>query len=193
MARSTGRAGQRAALLTERARQSADPAARRYPVAGAGIRAVRAAIRAYRQDQVITHDQAGWLLVALHDLWVRDDALCRMDAANRQAHLKLWADLTRLASPGHVAASATLLAYVAWQSDDGLLANVALERALDDDPFYPMARILCRLLDHGTSPAKAELPMTPRQVAAYYRARARGTGRPTLAASQRAGDGHLSA
>jgi hypothetical protein len=189
----TRRAGQRAARLTGRARQSADPVARRHPVAGAGIRAVRAAIRACRQDQAVTRAQAGWLLVALHDPWVRDDALCRMDAAHRRAHLKLWTDLTRLASPGYVAAPATLLAFTAWQAGNGPLANVALDRALDDDPRYEMARTLRLLINHGIPPAKAEPPMTPRQVAAYFRAQATGTSRPAPSAPQEAGDGYLSA
>jgi hypothetical protein len=199
----TRRAGQRAARLTRRARQSADPVARRHPVASAGIRAVRAAVRACRQDQAVTHScrqdravthaQAGWLLVALHDPWVRDDALCRMDAAHRRAHLKLWADLTRLAGPGDVAAPATLLAFTAWQAGNGPLANVALDRALDDDPRYEMARTLRLLINHGIPPAKAGPPMTPRQVAAYFRARATGTGSPAPSARHEAGDGCLSA
>jgi hypothetical protein len=104
-----------------------------------------------------------------------------MNAAHQRAHPKLWADLTRLASPGYVAAPAVLLARTAWQSGNGALASVALDRALDDDPRYPMARTLRRLLDHGTPPAKTEPLMTPRQVAASYRARAADTSRPAPA------------
>jgi Domain of unknown function (DUF4192) len=168
----TRKAEERAARLTERARQSADPATRRYPIASAGIRALRAAIQAYREDQPVTRDQAGWLLVALHDIWVRDDALCRMDPAHRRAHLRLLTDLTRLARPGHVAAPATLLALVAWQAGNGALANVALDRAIDDAPRYPLAGVLRDLISCGTPPAKAQPPMTPRQLAAGYRAAA---------------------
>ena len=62
--------------------------------------------------------------------------------AQRRAHLRLWSDLTRLARPGYVAAPASLLAFVAWQAGDGALANVALDRALADDPRYSMARLL---------------------------------------------------
>jgi hypothetical protein len=192
-ARAIRAAGQRAARLTERARGSADPVARCYPVAGAGIRAVRAALRACRQDQAVTHAQAGWLLIALGDSWVRDDALGRLDLASRRADLKLWTDLTRLAAPGYVAAPATLLAHAAWRAGNGALANVALDRVLADDPGYPLACTLQRVLAHGVPPAKAEPPMTPRQVAAFYRARATGTGRSVLAARREAIDGYLSA
>ena len=193
VARAIDAAGQRAARLTGRARQSADPVTRRHPVANAGIRAVRAALRACRQGQAITSTQAGWLLVALGDSWVRDDALARLDPAHRRADLKLWTDLTRLAAPGYVAAPATLLAHAAWRAGNGALANVALDRALDDDPGYPLACALQRVLALGAPPAKAEPPMTPRQVAAFYRARAAGTGRPALTARHEAADGYLSA
>jgi hypothetical protein len=131
---------------------------------------MRAAICAYRQDQDITCAQVGWLHVALSDLRVRDDALCRMDAAHRRAHLKLWTDLSRLAGLGYAAAPATLLAFTAWQAGNRVLAKVALDRALDDDPGCLMARILRRLLARGTPPDKAKPPTTPRQVAASSQA-----------------------
>ena len=193
VARAVRAAGQRAARLTRRARQSAVPVTRRYPVASAGIRAVRAALRACRQDQAITSTQVGWLLVALGDSWVRDDALGRLDPAHRRADLKLWTDLTRLAAPGYVAAPATLLAHAAWRAGNGALANVALDRALDDDPGYPLACALQRVLAHGAPPDKAQPPITPRQVAAFYRARATGTGWSALTARRGAADGYLSA
>ena len=193
VARAVRAAGQRAARLTRRARQSAVPVTRRYPVASAGIRAVRAALRACRQDQAITSTQVGWLLVALGDSWVRDDALGRLDPAHRRADLRLWTDLTRLAAPGYVAAPATLLAHAAWRAGNGALANVALDRALDNDPGYPLARTLHRVLARGTSPDKAEPPMTPRRVAAFYRARATGADRSAPTARREAADGHLSA
>lgn len=69
---------------------------------------------------------------------------------------------------------------------------MALDRALDDDPGYPLARTLHRVLARGTSPAEAD-PPTPRHVAAFYRARATGTGRWALTARREAVDGYLSA
>jgi hypothetical protein len=91
-----------------------------------------------------------------------------MDFGYRAAHLRLWTHLTRLARPGYVAAPASLLAFVAWQLGDGALANVALDRALADDPRYSMARLLRQALDSGAPPSMARLPMTPEEVAASY-------------------------
>ena len=69
---------------------------------------------------------------------------------------------------GYVAAPAALLAFVAWQSGDGALANVALDRALADDPRYSMALLLRQVITAGAPPSLARLPMTPEEVAASY-------------------------
>ena len=91
------------------------------------------------------------------------------------------------------AAPAALLAHAAWRAGNGALANVALDRALDNDPCYPLARTMRRVLARGTSPDKAEPPMTPRHAAAFYRARATGAPRSVLTARREAADGYLSA
>jgi len=57
---------------------------------------------------------------------------------------------------------------VAWQSGDGALANVALDRALADDPRYSMALLLRQVITAGAPPSLARLPMTPEEVAASY-------------------------
>lgn len=57
---------------------------------------------------------------------------------------------------------------MAWQSGEGALANVALDRALADDPQYSMAVLLRQVISSGAPPSMARLPMTPEQVAASY-------------------------
>ena len=76
--------------------------------------------------------------------------------------------MVRRAQPGYVPAPAALLAFVAWQSGDGALANVALDRALADDPRYSMALLLRQVITAGAPPSLARLPMTPEEVAASY-------------------------
>jgi hypothetical protein len=61
-----------------------------------------------------------------------------------------------------------LLGFVAWQCGDGALANVALDRALADDPRYSMALLLRQVITAGAPPSMARLPMTPEEVAASY-------------------------
>ena len=142
--------------------------ARRRLVAAVGQPMVAEAIGRCRTGDPISPDQAAWLVVALRELRVRDDAWARMLPEHNVAHTRLWTDLTRLAPPGYVCGPASLLAFVAWQAGDGALANVALDRALADDGRYSMARLLRRALDAGAPPSVARLPMTPEEVAAAY-------------------------
>ena len=169
MVRATRRAEQHAARLITQAAESGQKAPARRPVAEAGLDAVATAIGRYRRSgRPVTGPEAAWLTVVLRDLRVRDDAWARMDPAHQAAHLRLWTDLTRRARPGYVPAPASLLAFVAWQSGEGALANVALDRALADDPQYSMAVLLRQVISSGAPPSMARLPMTPEQVAASY-------------------------
>ena len=146
-----------------------DPLTAGRVIAQSGLEAAREAITRYRDGGgPLTRSAAATLTVMLGNLRVRDDVWARMDPGHRVAHLRLWTDVTRLAQPGYAAAPATLLAFTAWQDGDGALANVALDRALADNPRYSMALLLREALDGGAPPSMAVLPMTPEEVAASY-------------------------
>ncbi len=169
MRRATRRAEQHASRLLAKVRKSGRPGAARQMIAAEGLNAVGTMIAAYRGGgRHATDYQIAWITVALRDLRVRDDAWARMDPAQADAHRRLWIDVTRRAQPGYVAAPAALLAFVAWQSGDGALANVALDRALADEPRYSMALLLRQVITAGAPPSLARLPMTPEEVAASY-------------------------
>jgi hypothetical protein len=130
---------------------------------------VQQAIAASRDGADITDPVTlARLSVALTSLQIRDDAWARMQPDHHAAHTRLWTILTRHAGPGYVAAPASLLAFTAWQAGDGALANLALDRALADDPGYSMARLLRDALAAGAPPSVAALPMTPEEVEASY-------------------------
>ena len=169
MFQATLRAEERSAQLIAQAARSGRNGAARRLIGTAGLDAVREAIDVYRAGGQFSVDaDAAWLLVALQDLRIRDDAWARMDPRYKKQHLRLWTDLTRRARPGYVAAAASLLAFVAWQNGNGALANVALDRAEADNPGYTMARLLREVIDSGAPPRLARLPMTPEEVAASY-------------------------
>jgi Domain of unknown function (DUF4192) len=169
MRQATRRAERHVKQLLSKVRKSSRLGAARHMIAAEGLAAVSAMIAVYRGGGKFTTDyQVAWLTVALRDLRVRDDAWARMDPAHREAHLRMWLDVTRRAQPRYVAAPAALLAFVAWQSGDGALANVALDRALGDDPGYSMASLLRQVITAGAPPSMATLPMTPEEVAASY-------------------------
>ena len=116
--------------------------------------------------------------MTISDLRVRDDAWARMDPRHRADHQRLWTDVVRHAREPYVPAPASLLAFTAWQSGDGALANVAIERALAADPEYSMAHLIGQALDAGLPPSAARLPMTPEEVeASYAGTELGGTGR----------------
>jgi hypothetical protein len=169
MRQATRRAERHVTQLLAQVRRSARRGAARHLVATEGLAASGDMIATYRAGGRYTTDfQLARMTVALRDLRVRDDAWARMDPAHVDAHLRLWIDVTRRAQPGYVAAPAALLAFVAWQSGDGALANVALDRALADDPRYSMALLLRQVITAGAPPSLARLPMTPEEVAASY-------------------------
>jgi hypothetical protein len=171
MVRADRRAEARARRLIREAGNRTGCKARRRALYSPGLLAVSEAIARYREGRRFTsRDAAAWLALVLEDLPVRDDAWARMDPDHNEAHLRLWTDVTRLARPGYVAAPAALLAFTAWQSGDGAFANVALDRALADQPGYSMAKLLRQALDSGAPPSLARLPMTPEDVAASYNA-----------------------
>ena len=169
MRQATRRAERHVTQLLAKARKSGRLGAVRHLIASEGLATVSAMITTYRAGGRYTADyQLARMTVALRDLRVRDDAWARMDPAHRDSHRRLWIDVTRHAQPGYVAAPAALLGFVAWQCGDGALANVALDRALADDPRYSMAMLLRQVITAGAPPSLARLPMTPEEVAASY-------------------------
>jgi Domain of unknown function (DUF4192) len=168
-AESMRRATERALLRTEQLIASSRAPGSLWPAVEAGREAVRSAIASYRRGgQITDHDQLAWLSVTIADLRVRDDAWARMDPRHRAEHRRLWTDVVRHACEPYVSAPASLLAFTAWQSGEGALANIAIERALAADPEYSMAHLLEQALDAGLPPSAARLPMTPEGVAAAY-------------------------
>ena len=169
MRQATRRAEQHVNQVLAKVRKSSRVGAARHMIASEGLAAVASMIATYRAGgRYRTDYQLAWLTVALKDLRVRDDAWARMDPLERDAHIRLWTDVVRRAQPGYTAAPASLLAFVAWQDGNGVLANIALDRALEDMPGYSMATLLRQVITAGAPPSMARLPLTPDEVAACY-------------------------
>jgi hypothetical protein len=169
MQEATQRAEQHVAHVLDRLGQPGRTCDARRVITADGLDAVAGLIATYRDGGQYSSDyQIAWLTVALKDLRIRDDAWARMEPRDRAAHLRMWTDVVRRAQPRYVAAPASLLAFVAWQSGHGALANLALDRALADRPGYSMAELLRQVITAGAPPSMARLPLTPDEVAAAY-------------------------
>jgi hypothetical protein len=166
--RATQRAEQRAGTLLDAPAPSGRSGRRDLLLISAGKAAVREAIDIYRRGGRITSEsEIAWLAAVLAVLPIRDDAWAHMVPEHTAAHRRLWTDVVRRASRRYLPAPASLLAFTAWQSGNGALANVALDRALEADPGYSMALLLRELTSSG-APPMTRLPMTPDEVAASY-------------------------
>jgi hypothetical protein len=128
---------------------------------------------------------AARLLTGLADVGARDRCCQWTSGEQGSAAVSLWTELVRLSPPSYAAAPATLLAYVAWQQGFGALANIAVQRALADDPGYSLAHLIDQALADGLDPVQcrpevllATVIRPRRRGGPSRRYRQRGGGRP---------------
>jgi Domain of unknown function (DUF4192) len=117
----------------------------------AGEAAVADALACAAAGGRLSDDEVAWLSLLLAHLPVRDHAWEQVTDDGWQ--VEMWADLVRRVEPEFVAAPACLLAFVSWRTGHGALANLALDRALGEDPTYSMGLLLREALDRGLPPS----------------------------------------
>ena len=148
MRRATERARRRLDALLATA-PATDPRGQRA-LRKAGAVAIREAIQRHRAGGRLSDDEVAWLGLLLTHIPVRDDAWERIGPDDWQ--ISLWVDLVRRVEPRLAAAPASLLAFAAWRCGQGALASVALERARQVAPGYPMAVLMDEVLRNGIPP-----------------------------------------
>jgi hypothetical protein len=160
MRRATARAEARLARWAE---EGVDAVPAR--IAAEGVPLVRLVIdRACAGSDPPTDDEVAWLGILLGSLRVRDEAWVRMNEQDLQVHIRLWKHVLTRVNEAYAAAPACLLAFAAWRSGEGALANIALDHALDADPCYSMARLLQELFISGLPPWSLPMNLTPDQL-----------------------------
>lgn len=98
------------------------------------------------------------LIVLLGHLRLRDEAWILTEAGEPDAQVAFWTDITRRAPASHVAAPASLMAYAAaCMTGNGVLARLALERALAVQPDYELAQLIMMMLDSGIEPSRCRI------------------------------------
>lgn len=101
----------------------------------------------------LSDDEAATLIVALHDWQVRDPIL-GWGNGDSDAVLMLLHDLAVRAVPPLDAPACTAYAWVSYMRGNGLVASVALERALKSDPDYSLALLLDEALMRQVPPSR---------------------------------------
>jgi hypothetical protein len=111
-------------------------------------------LRARYQERpgTLTDTEAAALIVALHDHQLRDVMIGWADG-DPDAMRSLFHDLVRLAVPPLDAPACTSLAWCSYLDGDGLVATVALERALASDPAYSLALLLNEAIERQMPPS----------------------------------------
>ena len=111
-----------------------------------------AALDSTAEGRPVDDRAAARLVLGWTDLSARDAVLARAAEPDTSAVRALLVDLARRAQAPYDAAPAAMLAWIAYASGDGALANVAVERALRSDPTYSLAQLVDHALQHGLEP-----------------------------------------
>lgn len=119
-----------------------------------GIRTVRTVVAAALDGVFPDPGTVAWLGVLLTELRARDEAWAWISREHVAAHVGLWSHVLRRVAPEFAAAPASLLAFAAWQNEDPLLAETALDRAVESEPGYSMALLIRQALRYGVPPRR---------------------------------------
>ena len=117
------------------------------------------------------YDLMARVLGRLSDVQVRDFALGCHNEETYFAYWSMWRDLLLIAPPKFVAPVACLFAALAYENGEGALAQRSLDRALEDDPEYSLARLLRRVFSSGWPPsgfAQLRAELHPRVVKTIF-------------------------
>ena len=99
-----------------------------------------------------TEDELPDLLVGLDSRAVRDAVLGTLPDVELEAAQRLLVLLLRTAVPPWGVAPATMLAHCSWRSGGGAITNLALDRALGEDPDCVLARYVAHGMRYGVRP-----------------------------------------
>lgn len=103
------------------------------------------------QPAILESDRelAARVIGRMSDIQVRDFALGCYNEQTFEKHFQMWSALIELAPQGFIAPIATVIAAMAYESGDEVLAYTSLERAFADDGTYALAGLLRRVFTAG--------------------------------------------
>lgn len=115
----------------------------------------RAAYDRFRSgDHALPDDDAVRILVGLEDKLARDELLTWGLDGHPEELIVFLSALARCAPDENAAPICSALACVAYQVGDGALTNIAVERALRNEPDYELARLIDKALQAHIEPVE---------------------------------------
>ena len=122
---------------------------------GETVRLLKSFVRRWAGgSRELTPEEAARVVLGLSLKVARDEAATLLLDADSEVLLTLLSALARQADLGDAAPVCTVLAWVAYAHGHGALANVAVERALEADPGYEMARLIEDALSRMITPSE---------------------------------------
>lgn len=118
------------------------------------VRTVRSGVQCASRPPALTAGDLALVCLALRHLPLRDRLLDHVAAEEGSPYDDLLLRVCRTAPEAWVAPAATVLAAGAYLRGDGVLARCALDRALEVEPGYSLARLIELSLDHALPPAR---------------------------------------
>ncbi len=92
-------------------------------------------------------------LVRLGDVQVRDYAMGITNEENIETMWCMWQWLLAIAPQHYIAPVATIFAAISYEKGESDIALRAIDRAIEDDSKYPLARLLNRVFNAGWPPS----------------------------------------
>jgi hypothetical protein len=100
----------------------------------------------------VDDDDAARLIVGLADVHVRDELLTWFGDEWGDVTRGLLVELVRRAVPPHDVAPLTVFGWLCYLQGEGVLAGIAVDRALAAEPDYGLAQILDQALSGALNP-----------------------------------------
>ena len=122
-------------------------------LAAAGMQQVQPILDRGLAGERLADDDVTRFAVWMSAIEVRDEVWGQFTADNADDMLRFLTLVSRSVVPPFEAAVLSLTAFAAWLTGDGAQSLIAVERALNADRAYSMARLMLQLLEGGVSPS----------------------------------------
>lgn len=124
-----------------------------HDLATVGMQQVQPILDRGLAGERLSDDEVTRFSVWMSSIQVRDEVWGQITAETADDMLRLLTLISRSVVPPFEPGVLSLTAFAAWLTGDGAQALIAVERALQADEEYSMARLMLQMLEGGVSPS----------------------------------------